>query len=193
MKEIDQEFKERKDAADRAETNRRLDQTDVRLELLGKDTATRARNADTYASRVPGGGGGGGGAAKPPKAETTADLDRIVKRSEADAARVMGVDRKDFNSAYARLQKRTDPASVALLEKVQPYVDELNDASSRLKNWKAGAARTEAEPAAEKAPPKPDIASVKGVPSGSSVGNFVAGRGYEVKDRSGKVLGYVGK
>jgi hypothetical protein len=82
---------------------------------------------------------GGGAGGKAPKAETTADLDRIVKRSEADAARVMGVDRKDFNSAYARLSKKTDPASIALLEKVQPYVEELNDASSRLKNWKAGA------------------------------------------------------
>ena len=50
-----------------------------------------------------------------------------------------------------------------------------------------------AEPAAEKAPPKPDIATVKGAPSGATVGNFVAGRGHEIKDRTGKVLGYVGK
>jgi hypothetical protein len=61
LKQIDQEFKERKEETREKETTRRLDQTDVRLELLGKDTATRARNADTYASRVPGGGGGKGG------------------------------------------------------------------------------------------------------------------------------------
>lgn len=111
--------------------------------IKGEEALSKAKGAATIeaqrlrnegaASRSTGGAGGKG-----PKAETTADLDRIVKRSEADAARVMGVDRKDFNSAYARLSKKTDPASVALLEKVQPYVEELNDASSRLKNWKAG-------------------------------------------------------
>jgi hypothetical protein len=109
--------------------------------IAGEEALSKAKGAATIeaqrlrnegaASRSTGGG-------KTPKAETTADLDRIVKRSEADAARVMGVDRKDFNSAYARLSKKTDPASIALLEKVQPYVEELNDASSRLKNWKAG-------------------------------------------------------
>ena len=61
LDEIKQEFKETTEAKNRAETNRRLDQTDVRLEILGKNSATMARNADTYASRPPGGGKGGGG------------------------------------------------------------------------------------------------------------------------------------
>jgi hypothetical protein len=148
IKEIGDEFKEDKETAYRAQQAAQNEATNKRLELLAQDVKTRERNADTYASRPTGGGGKGDGGSKAPKTETTADLDRIVKRSEADAARAMGVDRKDFNTAYARLQKRTDPASVALLEKVQPYVDELNDASSRLKKWKAGAARTEAAPAA---------------------------------------------
>jgi hypothetical protein len=174
-------FDQQREGTRNAQNERRLDLMEERITSQNKTDVIRA-------NKPPRGGDG----SKPPKGETTADLDRIVKRSEADAARILGVDRKEFNSAYARLQKKTDPASIALLEKVQPYVDELNDASGRLKNWKAGAPQS--NPAAtEKAPPKPDIASVKGVPSGSSVGNFVAGRGYEVKDRSGKVLGYVGK
>jgi hypothetical protein len=81
----------------------------------------------------------GGGRSSGPKTETTADLDRIVKRSEADAARILGVDKKDLNRTYANLQKKKDPASMALFEKAKPYMDELDTASTRLKNWKAGA------------------------------------------------------
>ena len=80
----------------------------------------------------------GGGRSSGPKTETTADLDRIVKRSEADAARILGVERKDLNRAFVSLQKKKDPASVALFEKAKPYMDELDAASTRLKNWKAG-------------------------------------------------------
>lgn len=36
----------------------------------------------------------------------------------------------------------------------------------------------------------PSIASVEGAPPGSSIGSFVSGKGWEVKDRSGKVIGY---
>ena len=89
--------------------------------------------ADALKDRPSGSGAGG-----KPKSETTADLDRIVKRSEADAARILGVDKKDLNRTYANLQKKKDPASVALLEKTKPYMDELDAASTRLKNWKAG-------------------------------------------------------
>jgi hypothetical protein len=34
---------------------------------------------------------------------------------------------------------------------------------------------------------------VQGAPAGSSIGTLVSGRGWEVKDKSGKVIGYVGK
>jgi hypothetical protein len=104
---------------------------------MAKNAATieaqRLRN-EGYLNRPSSGGAGG-----KPKSETTADLDRIVKRSEADAARILGVDKKDLNRTYSNLQKKKDPASVALLEKTKPYMDELDAASTRLKNWKAGA------------------------------------------------------
>ena len=36
----------------------------------------------------------------------------------------------------------------------------------------------------------PDIATVDGAPKGAAVGVYVNGKGYEVKDKSGKVIGY---
>ena len=37
---------------------------------------------------------------------------------------------------------------------------------------------------------KPDISKIKGAPSGSTIGNMVEGKGYEVKDSSGNLIGY---
>jgi hypothetical protein len=115
-------------------------------------------------------------------------------------AEKLGVSTNNLNEELARLQKRAenDPKSKEKLAGLQSARDAVAAARDRLTAWEAKGGNDTApsggaKPAAEKAPPKPDIASVKGVPSGSSVGNFVAGRGYEVKDRSGKVLGYVGK
>jgi hypothetical protein len=108
----------------------------AKLATAAKDPEIKMNKdrADAIAGRSSGGGSGG-----KPKSETTADLDRIVKRSEADAARILGVDKKDLNRTYSNLQKKKDPASVALLEKTKPYMDDLDAASTRLKNWKAGA------------------------------------------------------
>jgi len=54
IKEIESEFKERKE-------EKRADEMNERLELLAQDVKTRERNADTYANRPTGGGGKGGG------------------------------------------------------------------------------------------------------------------------------------
>ena len=48
------------------------------------------------------------------------------------------------------------------------------------------APKKDAAPAA-----KPDISKVDGAPAGSTVGKAVAGKGWEVKDKSGKLIGYV--
>jgi hypothetical protein len=39
-------------------------------------------------------------------------------------------------------------------------------------------------------PPAPKISTVDGAPEGSKIGTFVTGRGYQVLDKSGKVIGY---
>ena len=43
---------------------------------------------------------------------------------------------------------------------------------------------------AEKPAKKPDISGITGAPAGSSIGGFIQGKGWEVKDKSGKLLGY---
>jgi len=48
------------------------------------------------------------------------------------------------------------------------------------------------QPAAKPAAPakKPTIESVRGAPAGAKIGNAVEGKGYEVLDKNGKVIGY---
>jgi hypothetical protein len=45
-------------------------------------------------------------------------------------------------------------------------------------------------PSADSTPKPPNISTVTGAPSGASIGTFVAGKGYEVKDKNGRVVGY---
>jgi len=53
------------------------------------------------------------------------------------------------------------------------------------------AAPTEAAPkSSAPAAKKPTIDSVRGAPSGAKIGNPVEGKGYEVLDKNGKVIGY---
>lgn len=57
----------------------------------------------------------------------------------------------------------------------------------------APAPKKDAAPAAPKSdttPPKPKISEVKGAPKDSSVGSYVAGKGWEIKGSDGKLLGY---
>jgi hypothetical protein len=37
---------------------------------------------------------------------------------------------------------------------------------------------------------KPSISGIKGAPSGSTVGNYVEGKGWEIRGQNGKLLGY---
>jgi uncharacterized protein YdcH (DUF465 family) len=191
LDEIKQEFKEKQEVARAERFETVTGQTNERLEILAKNSETMARNAAKDNARS--------------ARETTMDLQRKVDVARDTLAEKLGVSTNNLNEELARLQKRaaTNPKDKEKLEGLQSARDALAAARDRLMAWEAkGGSDTApaapapsggAKPAAEKAPPKPDIASVKGVPSGSSVGNFVAGRGYEVKDRSGKVLGYVGK
>lgn len=197
IKEIGDEFKEDKETAYRAQQAAQNEATNKRLEILGKNSETMARNATTAETRAIKEG------SKRDARETTMDLQRKVDVARDTLAEKLGVSTNNLNEELARLQKRaaTDPKSKEKLDGLQSARDAVTAARDRLTAWEAKGSTPEAtpapggaaKPAAEKAPPKPDIASIKDAPSGSTVGNFVAGRGYEVKDRTGKVLGYVGK
>ena len=45
-------------------------------------------------------------------------------------------------------------------------------------------------PGSNVVPPAPDISTVTGAPAGSAIGAFVVGKGYEIRDKSGKLIGY---
>jgi hypothetical protein len=190
LDEIKQEFKEKQEAtrADRFEAQN--EQAGKRLDILAKNSETMARNAATAETR----------ANKEGKTrntrETTADLQRQVDSAKDALAEKMGVSSKDLYPEISRLEKKaaTDPKAKAKLEDLQESRDQLKSARSKLDQWTAKAAKEDESPAAETAPSKaPDIASIKGVPAGSSVGSYFAGRGWEVKSKNGTVLGYVGK
>jgi hypothetical protein len=68
--------------------------------------------------------------------------------------------------------------------------NQINAAANRILAGQS-AAPTQSGPAAgAAAPAKPSISAIPGAPSGSSVGNFVPGKGWEIKDKDGKLLGY---
>jgi hypothetical protein len=195
LDEIKQEFKETKEAADRAQQATQNEAMNKRLEILGKNSETMARNAATAETR----------AAKETTGrntrETTADLQRKVDVAKDEVAEALGVSKNEVNAKLKSLTKKaeTDPNAKAELERVQEARDALTTARQRLTAWEAKSSRDTEGPAAAPAardsapPPRPDISKIQGVPAGSSVGSYIVNRGYEVKDRAGKVLGYVGK
>jgi hypothetical protein len=53
--------------------------------------------------------------------------------------------------------------------------------------------KKDAAPRSEAAPAKPKISEINGAPKDSSVGSYVAGKGWEIKDTNGKLIGYAPK
>ena len=126
--------------------------------------------------------------------------------------------RKEINSATlynpskenaAKLRKARDADDKAGIDVTNPKSAELavlNDITNSIKNQPVYAplrsAETPAAPAepkkdaaprSEAAPAKPSISNIDGAPKGSSVGNFVTGKGWEIKDTNGKLIGYAPK
>ena len=188
LDEIKQEYKEGQDTKKWEQQTTQNEATNKRLDIMAKNSETMAKNAITAEARA-----GKEGKTRNTR-ETTADLQRQVDSAKDALAEKMGVSTKDLYPEISRLEKKaaTDPKAKAKLEDLQETRDQLKSARSKLDQWTAKTAKEEEAPAAETAPPKPDLANVKGgVPAGSVVGSYVAGRGWEVKDKSGKVFAYV--
>jgi hypothetical protein len=83
-------------------------------------------------------------------------------------------------------QNKTDTAGEYLKKLEQDYIKEV-ESRSPSSAAPAAAAPTSAAPAA--AGTRPDISSVTGAPRGATIGAQTS-RGWEIKDRSGKVIGY---
>ena len=81
---------------------------------------------------------------------TTADLQRQVTAAENALAAKLGVKKTDLNQEMGSLQRKTDPASKARLEKVTAEIAALDAARKRLTDWSktpAAAAPAAAAPA----------------------------------------------
>lgn len=122
------------------------------------------------------------------------DLDKKLRRmkysDENFAAKLEAADKKDKTGATAEAiieAKRQD-----LIRKEFPALrDELPEEAPKPKA-KAEPKEEAPKPKAKaETPKKPSISAVDGAPAGSSIGGYVAGKGWEVKDKSGKLIGHV--
>lgn len=115
------------------------------------------------------------------KADKAAGIDITSPNSQERAVR-QDIESKLLSNPAYNLLSRDDVTSL-------PAAKEKPKAEAP----KAEAPKAEpkkAEPKKE-APAKPDIKAVEGAPAGSSVGSYVASKGWEVKNKDGKLIGYV--
>ena len=127
------------------------------------------------------------------KQETTKDLQRQVDNSLAILHENLGVNKNEANAALVTLRKNaaTNPQAAEKLKALEPFIAEVAAARDELKKWKAQPVSTSETPP-PKAETPPSISAVKDAPAGSSIG-IKTDKGWEVKDKNGKLLGYTRK
>ena len=139
------------------------------------------------------------------KRKQEADLGKKLRNLEytddAYAERLEAARKKDKTGAAAEAiiqNKRTElikqsfPALRDELteDKPKPKAEEKPKPKAEAKAEAPKAEPKKAEPKKTEVPKKPDIGNIDGAPAGSSVGSYVAGKGWEVKGKNGKLLGY---
>jgi uncharacterized protein YdcH (DUF465 family) len=185
LDEIKQEFKEKQEVARAERFETVTGQTNERLEILAKNSATMARNAATAENR----------ASKESNArsarETTMDLQRKVDVAQDEVAEALGVSKNEVNAKLKIMAKRaeTDPNAKAELEKVQEVRDKLTAARNRLTAWEAkGGSDTApgggAKPAAEKAPTKSAPGGMPAPKTQADLAKLPSGTRYTAPDGS---------
>lgn len=149
VQEQREDRQDRRDASNRedaerrhAQTNRRLDQTDRKMDMLGAhwDRTDKARQqqadaATTRADRGP----AGRSSNSDDKPATTADLQRQINASENEIARQLGVSKTDVNSRLAALRRQADRGDTnaqKTLEELAPKLDQLSASNERMMNFK---------------------------------------------------------
>jgi hypothetical protein len=116
-----------------------------------------------------------------------------------NVSRIISNEKKD--QTYIQMQQDASltpdtPAKKNRVEKAQKYITETDArhkamqdrAEGVLNRYTPGGNAPAAAPAV--ATKTPDIASVAGAPKGSKIGKMVTGKGHEVIDASGKLIGY---
>jgi hypothetical protein len=93
--------------------------------------------------------------------------------------------KRDREDRLANEKSGAQPGDPNFSNKAEEYRQRLIEDRLRIT-----AEPTAAKPAATSAGAKPSIESVTGAPQGAKIGNLVEGRGYQVLDKNGKVIGY---
>ena len=151
---------------------------------LGKAQAFEARAkgdaAETKAERT-----------EKTRRETTADLDRQVKNAKEALAEVLGVPNNEMNIALSSLKKKalTDPKAQERLDGLAPQIEALGKARDRLTVWEAKGFSNESSPA-PKAEKPPSVSDISGLPPGAASIGLKTVKGWEIKDKNGKLLGH---
>lgn len=116
--------------------------------------------------------------------------ERYANQAQDSVDKTLGKMASPEAREYRKLQKESPEAAAQYRQRlINQRARELASAGTA-----AGGGGAPAAPAAPAAAPAgnraPDISKIKGAPSGSTVGAFVAGKGWEIKGKDGTLLGY---
>lgn len=196
-KELGQEYQQTTQAEANALKNereeRKLDQKDSALAEERRSNQVREdlrmRQLSAAISKASGGGSGSREALAflgEERKSLTADKQDLRAREAAVMKAVPDYDKEGKTKA----KREFEEANRDVIESIQQRSKFLDGSLSKVRD-KVGLGDTDEPRKAEKQPPKP--ASIPGAPKGHTVGSYVDGKGYEVKDSSGKLIGYARK
>lgn len=179
---VDAETRSEKEALDRRREDRRdneardrADRDSRRLDILDKNAETNRIRAERPPATARSGLSG--------MTEVKLNQEAETLRKAAKDASSMDA-RRDYE---ARLKEVMD--EIQARRKGTSSTPRSGDNGSVKKGGESSASSS-AKPAVDsKTPPK--IEQVQGAPSGSTIGSFVTGKGWEVRDKSGRVVGHI--
>ena len=141
-------FKQRQQASKEEIERARLDQKE----------ADSKRDFSAMMARIERSGSGGGGGGNDEKARTSLDMERAIKLTVDSLARELRVPPTEVNTALGNLERkaaRGDANATALLEKIKPRLDSLENQTERLRAYSSN------EPVRRDEKPAPAPSDVK--------------------------------
>lgn len=176
-----------------AREERKLDQKDSALaEERRSNQAREDLRMKQLSSAISKANGGGSGSREAlaflgeERKSLTADKQDLRAREAAVMKAVPDYDKE----GKVKARKEFEEANRDVIESIMQRSKFLDGSLSKVRD-KVGLGDTDEPRGAAKQPPKP--ASIPGAPKGHTVGSYVDGKGYEVKDSSGKLIGYARK
>lgn len=196
-KELGQEYQQTTQAEAAAIKNdreeRKLTQGDRKLEETERrNQANEDLRTKQISAAIAKSSGGGSGSREAlaflgeERKSLTADKQDLRAREAAVMKAVPDYDKE----GKAKARKEFEEANRDVIESIQQRSKFLDGSLSKVRD-KVGLGDTDEPRKADKQPPKP--ASIPGAPKGHTVGSYVDGKGYEIKDSSGKLIGHARK